>query len=68
MPLDQIDVDQEEKTPAKEMSFLDHLEELRWHILRSLTAISVFGIVLFLNQEWMFKVLIFGPSRQDFIT
>ena len=50
------------------MSFLDHLEELRWHILRSLTAISVFGIVLFLNQEWMFKVLIFGPSRQDFIT
>jgi sec-independent protein translocase protein TatC len=47
---------------------LDHLEELRWHIIRSLTVISVFGIVLFINQGWMFEVLIFGPSRQDFIT
>lgn len=68
MPLDQVDVDQEETKVGKEMSFLDHLEELRWHILRSLTVISVFGIVLFLNQGWMFDVLIFGPSKQDFIT
>jgi sec-independent protein translocase protein TatC len=68
MPLDQIDVDQEEKKTGREMSFFDHLEELRWHILRSLAAISVFGITLFIYQEWMFKVLIFGPSRQDFIT
>lgn len=68
MPLDQVDVDQEETKVGKEMSFLDHLEELRWHILRSLTVITVFGIVLFLNQGWMFDVLIFGPSKQDFIT
>lgn len=69
MPLDQVDVDQEEvRGSGKEMSFLDHLEELRWHIIRSLTVISVFGIVLFIYQEWMFDVLIFGPSKQDFIT
>lgn len=68
MALDQVDVDQEEKKVGKEMSFLDHLEELRWHIIRSLSVISVFGIVLFIKQEWMFNVLIFGPSKQDFIT
>lgn len=69
MPLDQVDVDQEEaRGSGKEMSFLDHLEELRWHIIRSLTVISVFGVVLFIYQEWMFNVLIFGPSKQDFIT
>ncbi|MEQ9007144.1 MAG: twin-arginine translocase subunit TatC, partial [Ekhidna sp.] len=36
MPLDQM-------SDEKEMSFLDHLEELRWHIIRSLIAISVFA-------------------------
>ena len=50
MALDQVDVDQEEKKVGKEMSFLDHLEELRWHIIRSLSVISVFGIVLFISS------------------
>ena len=36
MPLDQVDDE------PGEMSFLDHLEELRWHLIRSLTAIFVF--------------------------
>jgi sec-independent protein translocase protein TatC len=70
MALDQVDVDklEEQESSGKEMSFLDHLEELRWHILKSLSAIAIFGVVLFIFQEWMFKTIIFGPTRGDFIT
>jgi len=56
MPLDQIDVDnmtQRTNSSGKEMTFLDHLEELRWHIIRSLLAIGVAGIVLFIFQDWL---------------
>lgn len=52
----------------KEMSFLDHLEELRWHILRSLAAIVTFGVIAFLNKRFIFHDLILGPSRNDFFT
>lgn len=73
MPLDQIDVDkmdQQSKNgkPEKEMTFLEHLEELRWHIIRSLIVICVFGIVLFLMQGWVFGTVIFGPTNEDFFS
>ena len=71
MALDQIDVDKAELSQQegiKEMSFLEHLEELRWHIIRSLIAIVSGGIVLFLFQKWMFDVVIFGPTREDFLS
>ncbi len=68
MPLDQVDVDKLEKEAEKEMTFLDHLEELRWHIIRSLIAIVSIGIGLFLAQKWLFDVVIFGPTHADFVT
>lgn len=69
MPLDQVDVDKmEEEKDGKEMSFLEHLEELRWHIIRSLTAIVGIGIVLFLMQDKLFEVIIFGPTHDDFLS
>lgn len=52
----------------KEMSFLDHLEELRWHIVRAITAIFIFMIVAFLFGPWIFENIVFAPSRIDFIT
>ena len=61
MPLDQP---QEEK----EMSFLEHLEELRWHVVRSLAAIVVFMIFAFVNIEWIFTNILFAPGRVDFPT
>ncbi len=67
MPLDQVDVDNT-KTSGKEMSFLDHLEELRWHIIRGLMYILVGGIALFVFQEWLFDTVIFGPTQKDFIS
>jgi sec-independent protein translocase protein TatC len=52
----------------KEMSFLDHLEELRWHIVRSIIAIMIFMIVAFATAPWIFENIIFAPSRIDFPT
>lgn len=62
MPLDQ------ELNDEKEMSFLDHLEELRWHLIRSLIAIVVFTIVAFVSAKWIFQNIIFAPARPDFPT
>ncbi|MEP6738690.1 MAG: twin-arginine translocase subunit TatC, partial [Chryseolinea sp.] len=62
MPLDQ------QLNDEKEMSFLDHLEELRWHLIRSLIAIIVFTIVAFVSAKWVFQNVIFAPARPDFPT
>ena len=52
--------------PAKEMSFLDHLEELRWHVFRSLGVIVFFAIFFFYNHEWLVTDVILGPFQVDF--
>ena len=50
------------------MSFLDHLEELRWHIIRSVCAILIIGVVLFLVPNFVFDTVIFGPKNPDFLS
>ena len=52
----------------KEMSFLDHLEELRMRIIRSLAAAVTMTIVLFLAHKWFFNYIIFGPVHEWFPT
>jgi sec-independent protein translocase protein TatC len=52
----------------KEMSFLDHLEELRWHVVRSLTAIVVFMIIAFFMAPWIFDNIIFAPAKPSFVS
>ncbi len=52
--------------PQAEMSFLDHLEAFRWHIVRSFIAIFVFSLAAFASKEFIFGTLILGPSRPDF--
>lgn len=52
----------------KEMSFLDHLEELRWHLIRAALAILVFGVTAFFLKDIVFGQIILGPSRADFFT
>jgi sec-independent protein translocase protein TatC len=51
-----------------EMSFLDHLEELRWHFIRSFAAIFIFAILAFVFKTFLFDDVILGPSRPDFVT
>ena len=50
------------------MSFIDHLEALRWHIIRSLLAIIAAAVVIFIRIDWVFDHVILGPIQKDFIT
>lgn len=50
------------------MSFLDHLEDLRWHLLRSVIAILLAGVAAFVAKDFVFDVLLFGPKNNDFLT
>src|SRR5665647_276379 len=50
------------------MSFIDHLEVLRWHIVRSAIALVVAAIGIFIFIDWIFDNIIYAPARQDFIT
>lgn len=52
----------------KEMSFLDHLEELRWHLIRATLAVVIMASLAFLFKEFIFDVLIFGPKKASFPT
>lgn len=50
------------------MSFLDHLEALRWHIIRSVIAIIVCGVVAFIYSDFVWDSIIFAPKSHDFWT
>jgi sec-independent protein translocase protein TatC len=52
----------------KEMSFWEHLEELRGHIFRSLAVILVFAIAAFIAKKYIFDFVILAPKDADFIT
>lgn len=56
------------KDPNREMNFLDHLEALRWHLVRSAIAIVVFAIIAFINKEIIFDDIILAPKNKDFPT
>lgn len=51
-----------------QMSFMQHLDALRWHLVRSALAIVVIGVTLFFFNNFLFDTVIFGPLRQDFIS
>ena len=57
-----------EKKDPNEMSFLDHLEELRWHLIRATIAVLIAGTVAFLLKDFIFDTIIFGPKRLSFPT
>ena len=50
------------------MSFLDHIEALRWHVIRGLIAVFVIAIIVFLSKDFVFDHIIFGPLGPDFFT
>ena len=66
MPLDQVNVDK--LGEEKEMSFLEHLEELRWHIVRSIVVILVAAIAIFVVHKWFFNTIIMAPTENDFFS
>lgn len=50
------------------MSFVDHLEVLRWHLMRSAIVLVIVGIGVFIYVDWIFDHIIFAPARKDFVT
>lgn len=64
MALDQTDLEDDEKN----MSFFDHISELRSHIVRSLIAITIGGILAFVFNDFVMNSVIFGPRSNNFIT
>ena len=59
---------EEIKKKDSEMSFLDHIEALRWHVIRGLIAVILIAIVVFLSKDFVFNEVIFGPLGADFFT
>jgi sec-independent protein translocase protein TatC len=56
------------QTMEAEMSFFDHLEALRWHLVRSAIAIVIFTCGAFYFYDFIFDTIIMGPSKPSFWT
>jgi sec-independent protein translocase protein TatC len=57
-----------EAAEPEEMSFMGHLEALRWHLMRSVIVWLAAAITIFIFRKWIYTNIILAPSRQDFIT
>lgn len=57
-----------QKNTEKAMSFLDHLEELRWFLIRSSIFILLGAVVAFIFSDFIFNTVIFGPKDSSFVT
>ena len=58
----------EDEIVENELSFLDHVEALRWHLVRAISAVFIFTILAFLNKSFVFDTIILAPKSADFLT
>lgn len=58
----------QQKKSINEMSFLDHLEELRWLLVRSTVGILICAAATFFVSDYIFDEIIFGPIDPNFVT
>ena len=56
------------KNNSGEMSFLEHLEELRWHIVRAAIAVFVFAVAAFLFRGFIFDYVLLAPKNPEFFS
>jgi sec-independent protein translocase protein TatC len=56
------------KKKENEMSFLEHLEELRWNIIRAIFVTLIMTILAFMYKNIIFDKIILAPKNPDFIT
>ena len=56
------------KNLEAEMSFFEHLEVLRWHLVRSAIAVGVFMVLAFAFYDFIFDDIVMGPKSPDFLT
>ena len=50
------------------MPFLNHLEELRWRLVRAAIAILIVGTVIWFYQETIINVVFLSMAKKEFIT
>ncbi len=55
-----------DRNPLEEMSFLDHLEELRWSLIKGGAGVLVVTIIAAFYKEWIINAILLGPARSDF--
>jgi sec-independent protein translocase protein TatC len=56
------------KNPNAEMSFIDHLEDLRWHVIRAVVAILIGAIAVFIYSDFVINRIVMGPAHGDFVS
>ena len=56
------------KDAKTEMSFIDHLEDLRWHVIRSVIAVLIGAIIVFIYSDFVVNNILFAPTRSNFIS
>ena len=56
------------KNTEKELSFLDHLEVLRWHLLRASSSILIFATLAFIYKDFVFDQVLLAPMNSNFPT
>ena len=55
-------------SPEGEMSFLQHLEALRWHLVRAVSVVMTLALVLFFFKEFLFDGILLAPKNPNFLT
>lgn len=53
---------------SSEMSFVEHLEVLRWHLMRAALVLVVVAIGVFICIDWVFDNIVMAPARNNFVT
>ncbi len=56
------------KDKNAEMSFIDHLEDLRWHVIRAVVAILICAIVVFIYSDFVVDKILMGPAHKTFVS
>ncbi|HNQ61685.1 MAG TPA: twin-arginine translocase subunit TatC [Bacteroidia bacterium] len=51
-----------------EMSFLGHLEALRWHLVRAVSVVMTLAITFFFFKEFLFDGILLAPKNPSFFT
>lgn len=56
------------KRDSDDMSFWEHLEELRWHLIRAIISVVIAAVVAFLAKDFIFDTILLAPREPNFIT
>lgn len=56
------------KNLEAEMSFFEHLEVLRWHLIRAVIAVIIFMGLAWSYYDFIFNEIILGPKKSTFWT